>query len=69
MQFNACERQPLPKMTGTPIPIYFHADASPRAHHCPIPVPYHWKQRVKADLDRDVRPGITESVPPGAPTT
>jgi hypothetical protein len=55
-------------MTGTPLQIHFLPDATPKAHHCPIPVPHHWKTRVKADLDRDVRLGIIEPVPPGTPT-
>ena len=66
--FNTCEHQPLPKMSGKPLQIHFKPDAQPRAFHCPIPVPHHWKKQVKADLDRDVRLGIIEPVPPGTPT-
>ena len=66
--FNTCEHQPLPKMTGKPLDIHFRPDSKPKAFHCPIPVPHHWKEQVKANLDRDVRLGIIEPVPPGTPT-
>ena len=66
--FNICEHQPLPKMIGKPLDIHFRSDAKAKAFHCPIPVPHHWKKQVKADLDRDVRLGIIEPVPPGTPT-
>ena len=55
-------------MSGAPLEIHFKPDHSPKAHHTPIPVPHHWKSHVKADLDRDVRLGIIEQVPPGTPT-
>ena len=55
-------------MTADPITIHFQKNVSPSAHHCPIPVPHHWKGKVKADLDRDVRLGIIEPVPPDTPT-
>ena len=66
--FNTCEHQPLQKMSGPPVDIHFLPDAEPQAVHTPIPVPYHWKQQVKADLDQDVRLGIIEPVPQGTPT-
>ena len=65
--FNTCEHQTLPKMAGKPLDIHFRPEAKPKAFHCPIPVPHHWKRQVKADLDRDVRLGIIEPVPPGTP--
>jgi hypothetical protein len=66
--FNTCQHQQLPKMSGRPLDIHLREDAQPKAYHCPIPVPHHWKKQVKADLDRDVRLGIIEPVPPGTPT-
>ena len=66
--FNVCEHQPLPEMSGKPITINFKPDVVPKAYHSPIPIPRNWKERVKADLDRDVRLGIIEPVPPGTPT-
>ena len=55
-------------MTGAPVRIQFKEGAQPRAVHTPIPVPHHWKKRVKQDIDRDVRLGIIEPVPQGTPT-
>ena len=53
--FNTCEHQPLPHMTGPPVMLMIADDAKPVASHSPIPVPIHWHDEVKADLDRDVR--------------
>ncbi len=44
-------------------------EATPSAHHSPIPVPLHWQESVKSDLDRDVRLGVLEQVPIGNPVT
>ena len=66
--FNTCEHQPLQEMSGPPVDIHFLPDVTPQAIHTPIPVPYHWKKQVKADLDQDVRLGIIEPVPQGTPT-
>ena len=66
--FNVCEHQQLPKMNAKPLNIHFRPAAEPKAFHCPIPVPHHWKKQVKANLDRDVKLGIIEPVPPGTPT-
>ena len=35
--------------------------------HTPIPVPHHWKKRVKEDLDRDIRLGIIKPIPAATP--
>ena len=43
--------------------------AKPTAYHSPIPVPIHWQDDVKAELDRDVRLGVLEPVPIGEPVT
>ena len=65
--FNVCPHQPLQQMTGKPLGITFKDGAVPKAVHTPVAVPYHWKERVKADLDRDVRLGIIEKVPQNIP--
>ena len=49
--------------------ITFIPGTKPSAVHTPIPVPHHWKKRVKEDIDRDVALGIIEPVPVGTPTT
>eukprot|EP00794_Sanderia_malayensis_P017188 gene17188-18918_t len=55
-------------MTREPMKVEFKDDCKPYAVHNPIPVPHHWKERVKEDLDRDVRLGIIEKVPQGTST-
>ena len=67
--FNQCEHQPLPLMKDSP-PIKLHIDpnARPVAIHKPRPVPIHWRDQVKAELERDVRIGVLEEVPIGEPT-
>ena len=67
--FNQCPHQPLPKMTGKPVKLHFKEGTTPYAVHTPIPVPHHWKKKVKEDLDRDIRLGIIEKVPQGTTTT
>ena len=51
-------------------PIQLHVDpkAKPYAINKPHPVPIHWRDQVKAKLDRDVRIGVLEQVPIGEPT-
>ena len=66
--FNVCPHQKLQTMTGEKLNITFKPDATPRAIHKPIPVPHHWKEKVKTQLDADVALGIIEPVPQGVPT-
>ena len=65
--FNTCPHQSLPVMSGPPMEIMVDPDAKPVVHHKPIPVPMHWQEQVKADLDRDVALDIIEPVPVGEP--
>ena len=67
--FNTCEHQPLPIMSGKPLRLMIAPDATPTAHHKPIPVPLHWQEEVKAGLDRDMRLGVLEKVPVGTAVT
>ena len=64
--FNTCTHQPLQGMTGVPMKTVKKKIGvdHPRAY-TPIPVPFHFKEQVKKDLDRDVRLGIIEPVPQG----
>ena len=62
---NQCPHQELPTMTGEPVRLHLKEEVVPYAAHTPIPVPHHWKQKVKEDIDRDVRLGISEKVPQG----
>ena len=66
---NTCEHQPLPLMEGPPMKLMIEENAMPIAHHTPVPVPIHWQERVKADIERDVALGVLEPVPIGEPVT
>ena len=67
--FNTCKHQALPLMDSPPMRLMIDPNATPVAHHSPIPVPFHWQDAVKAGLDRDVRLGALEPVPIGEPVT
>ena len=67
--FNICENQGLTKMSGPPLEIDIDPSITPTAVHTPIPVPIHWRDQVKAQLDRDVKLGVIEEVPWAEPTT
>ena len=67
--FNTCEHQPLPMMTGEPLQLHLDPGATPVAVHKPAMVPIHWLDKVKDDLDRDVKIGVLEKVPPNTPVT
>ena len=67
--FNICENQGLLKMSGPPLEIDIDPSVTPSAVHTPIPVPIHWKDDVKSQLDRDVKLGVIEPVPWGEPVT
>ena len=56
-------------MKGEPLRIYIREDAKPYVVHTPSPIPVHFRQEVKEQLDRDVRLGVLEKVPPNTPTT
>ena len=64
--FNTCSHAPLQSMEGVPMKAVRKKDGvNHPAVYTPIPVAFHWKKKVKADLDRDVRLGIIEKVPQG----
>ena len=65
---NVCELQALPLMTANPLQLHVDPAAKPVACHKPTPVPLHWKQQVKANLDPDVALGVQEKVPDNTPT-
>jgi hypothetical protein len=67
--FNTCEHTELPMMNGPPLRLMVNRNSEPVAHHTPIPVPIHWREEVKAGLDRDVSLGVIEPVPIGTPVT
>ena len=49
--------------------IYFKEGGKPYAIQTPIPIPVHWKEKIKEGIDQDVKLGIIEEVPQGTPTT
>ena len=53
-------------MSCNPVNIHLNPDAIPYAVHTPILVPFHWKVKVKAKLDKDIKDGFIEPVPGGA---
>ena len=67
--FNVCEHQPLPMMKCEPLKLYIHPHAKPVAVHKPAVVPIHWREKVHADLERDVALGVLEKVGPNTPVT
>ena len=67
--FNTCEHQPLPLMESIPMRLMVDLNATPVAHHNPVPIPLHWQAEVKAGLDHDVALGVIEPVPVGEPVT
>ena len=60
---------PFPSLSGPPAHIHLQPNAVPYARHTPIPVPHHWKAKVKESLDSDVQRGIIAPVPIGSPVS
>ena len=58
----------FPFLSGPDGRIHLREDAVPRARHAPIPVPFHFKEAVKAGLFKDIERGIIAPVPAGTPT-
>ena len=52
-------------MDGPPISLLVSDDARPIKHNNPASIPLHWQDKVKEDLERDVRMGVLERVPYG----
>ena len=60
--FNQCGTQRLPGITGPPLKIFLKKGAVPQAVHKAIPVPIHWQEDVRQELERDCKLGILEKV-------
>ena len=67
--FNICECQPLPLLPGPPLKLHVDPSAAPVACHRLQAVPLHWQDKVQRDLERDVKLGVLEKLPPNTPTT
>ena len=57
--------EPLPLMTGKKHHIHITENAEPYITHSPIPIPHHWKEEVKRQLDQDVDMGVVRKVSVG----
>ena len=66
--FNQCPHQLLPKMDGPPVSLHVAKDAHPVKFNTPASIPLHWQEKVKEDLERDVKLGVIERVPYGETT-
>ena len=53
---------------GPAIKLHVDENAKPYAVHTPAPVPLHWQEAVKKQLDDDVKLGVIEKVPMGEPS-
>ena len=53
--FNMCPHQPLRMMTGEPLRIIVDPTVWSFAVHKPVPVPIHWQQEVKDQIDKDCK--------------
>ena len=60
--FNQCGTQELPEITGPPLKIFLKKGAVPQAVHKAVPVPVHWREEVRQELERDCALGILEKV-------
>ena len=67
--FNTCTHQKLPVMKGPKMNLMVDKTVKPTAVQKAIPIPIHFVEQVKDDIDRDVRLGVIEKVPAGTPTT
>ena len=65
--FNCCPHQESKGMTGPPVKLAIKPDADLVCHTKPFKVPLHWKNQVKEGMERDVRLGIIEKLPPNTP--
>ena len=46
--------EPLPQMSGKPQSFHITENAIPYSANSPIPIPHHWKEEVKQQLDKYV---------------
>ena len=67
--FNKCPHQTLPMMSGPPISIHIDPDAPLSVVHTPAPIPIHWREEIKRQLDADVSLRVIGKLEPNTPTT
>ena len=66
---SACEGAELKTMSGPPMHIELEEGAVPCKRYKAYTIPYHWREKVKAQLDSLEREGVIERVPVGEPIT
>ena len=54
--------------SSAPLTFQLKADATPSAIHKAANISIHWMDEIKAELDKDVRLGVIEPVPPNTPS-
>ncbi len=60
------QQAPFPSMSNSiPAKIHLKEGAVPHFKGVPIPVPLHWRETIKKQLDDDVERGVIEPVPVG----
>ena len=64
--FNICPHVKSQGMTEPPVKFAIKPDADLICHTKPFEVPLHWKKPVKDAMERDVRLGIIEKLPPNS---
>ena len=55
-------------MCGRPHKFHLKENADSFAAHIPIPIPHHWRDEVKRQLEKDIEMGIFQRVPIGKST-
>ena len=60
--FNKCKHQQLKGMSGPYLRLHVDPNATPVAHHKPIPVPLHHEEKSHEDVLDDVQMGVLEEV-------
>ena len=62
-----CTHQKLNKMSGPPLKLIVDPILEPVAKHVPAPVPWHFREKVKAGLEADCRMRVLEEVSANSP--
>ncbi len=52
-----------------PLRIFMREDVEPVAVHRPATIPEHWQDKVREDIEGDIRLGVLERVPHNTPVT
>ena len=64
---NKCKHQQLKGMSGPYLRLHVDPDATPVAHHKPIPIPLHHEEKTHQDILDDIQMGVLEEVSEPSP--